>query len=492
MPSSLDLLRREKMSTVDTAWLRMDSEANLMMIVSVLMFDRPMDMARFKQTMRKRFLPYSRFRSCVLQDVTGAWWQEQDVDLDDHIAHSTLPSPRTGSNKAVLEGMVGELSATPLDPDKPLWHMHIVDNCVGEDGEVRQAVVIRIHHCIADGIALVGVLLSMFDATRGGSEQVADEEGNGDGSDDDNSGEHAEENPWSQLFNPITKTTISAINLSMSMMTKYLWTLAESNKFLSRFTDMAQVTGQLTQDAIKLLAMTEDTKTRLKGKPGGVKHVAWSEPLPLDEIKVIGKALGGSINDVLMASVAGAIGAYLRSKGDEVPFDTEMRAMVPVNLRKSARQEKLGNAFGLVPLVLPVGIEDPLARLHEVRRRMDELKGGYQALVAMVVLGVLGATPKQMQSEIQNYYAKKATSVMSNVPGPQTPLYLAGSQLEQIMFWVPQSGDIGVGVSILSYNGGVQFGIVTDDAIADDPHEIINRFAPEFEKLVLLAMMSEW
>ena len=146
----------------------------------------------------------------------------------------------------------------------------------------------------------------------------------------------------------------------------------------------------------------------------------------------------------------------------------------------------------LVPLVLPVGIEDPIARLDEVRRRMDELKGGYQALVAMVLLGVLGATPKQMQSEIQNYFAKKATAVMSNVPGPQNPLYLAGSQLEQIMFWVPQSGDIGVGVSILSYNGGVQFGIVTDNAIADDPHQIINRFAPEFEKLVLLALMSEW
>jgi len=142
--------------------------------------------------------------------------------------------------------------------------------------------------------------------------------------------------------------------------------------------------------------------------------------------------------------------------------------------------------------VLPVGIEDPLARLAEVHARMDELKGGYQALVAMAVLGVLGATPKQVQNEIQNYFARKATAVMSNVPGPQAPLYLAGSRLDQIMFWVPQSGDIGVGVSILSYNGGVQFGIVVDCAIADDPEQIIERFAPEFDKLVLLALMSEW
>jgi WS/DGAT/MGAT family acyltransferase len=484
--SSLDLLRREKMSTVDTAWLRMDSEANLMMIVSVLLFDRPLDMLRFKRTMRKRFLPYRRFRSCVLQDVSGAWWQEQEVDLDQHILQESLPSPKSGTNKAELERMVGDLSSTPLDADKPLWQMHVVDNCIGEDGKVRQAVIIRIHHCIADGIALVGVLLSMFDATRDGS-SLSDDVDNVDVQDIEE-----EDNPWNQLLNPLTKTTISAINLSTSMMTKYMWTLAESNKLLSRFSDVAQMSTKLAQDAVSLLTMGDDSKTRLKGSPRGGKHVAWSEPLPLDEIKIVGKVLNASINDVLMASVAGAIGAYLRSKGDTVAFDTEVRAMVPVNLRKSDREEKLGNAFGLVPLVLPVGIEDPLARLAEVKRRMDELKGGYQALVAMVLLGVLGATPKLMQTEIQNYFAKKATAVMSNVPGPQTPLYLAGSQLEQIMFWVPQSGDIGVGVSILSYSGGVQFGIVTDEAMAQDPHEIINRFAPEFEKLVLLALMSEW
>jgi WS/DGAT/MGAT family acyltransferase len=213
--------------------------------------------------------------------------------------------------------------------------------------------------------------------------------------------------------------------------------------------------------------------------------VSWSEPLPLAEVKAISKAFGCSINDVLMASVAGALRAYLRAKGDEVAHDCDVRVMVPVNLRKASRQQKLGNAFGLVPLVLPVGLEDPVAR-------MNELKGSYTALVAMSVLGVLGATPKQVQNEIQNYFARKATAVMSNVPGPQQPLFIAGSQLDQCMFWVPQSGDIGIGVSILSYNGGVQFGIVTDDALVQDPDNIIKRFAPEFEKLVMLALMGDW
>ncbi len=491
------MLQREKMSTVDTAWLRMDSSGNLMMIVSVLMFDQPLDMARFRHTMKRRFLSYRRFRSRVVQDVTGAWWEEQQVDLDDHIVHSRLPSVRGAGNKQALEQMVGELSATALDQGRPLWQIHVVDNCVGEDGKVRQGVIIRIHHCIADGIALVGVLLSMFDATRGASlegapiEDDTHQDESSDESEDDINGADAD-NAWTQLLQPVTKTTITAINLSTSMMTKYLLTLAESNKMVARLAEVAHISGKLTQDAIKLMAMVEDTRTSLKGKPLGNKCVAWSEPLPLGEIKVVGKVLGASINDVLMSSVAGAIGAYLRSKGEAVAEDAGLRAMVPVNLRKSSREEKLGNAFGLVPLILPIGMEDPLARLHEVHKRMDELKGGYQALVAMAVLGVLGATPRQMQNEIQNYFAKKATAVMSNVPGPQAPLYLAGSQLDQIMFWVPQSGDIGVGVSILSYNGGVQFGIVTDDAVAEDPKSIIERFEPEFEKLVLMALMAEW
>lgn len=486
---SPNLLQRERMSTVDTAWLRMDSGGNLMMIVSVLMFDQPLDMVRLKRTLKQRFLTYSRFRSRVVQDLAGAWWEEQKVDLDHHVVQTRLAASKGASNKPALEAMVGELSATALDPDKPLWQMHLVDNCVGEDGGVRQGVIIRIHHCIADGIALVGVLLSMFDNSRDASLAGADEE---EAEPEAEALEPEEDNPWNELLQPVTRTTIQAINLSTSMATKYLWAMAESNRLIARFAEMAHIGGKLTQDAVKLVAMSEDSRTRLKGVPQGTKRVAWSEPLPLPIVKAVGKVLGGSINDVLMSSVAGAIGAYLREKGDEVPVNTELRAMVPVNLRKSSRREKLGNAFGLVPLVLPVGIEDPLARLAEVHARMDELKGGYQALVAMAVLGVLGATPKQVQNEIQNYFARKATAVMSNVPGPQAPLYLAGSRMDQIMFWVPQSGDIGVGVSILSYNGGVQFGIVVDEAIADDPEQIIERFAPEFDKLVYLALMSEW
>ncbi len=488
LSKALSGFSRKKMSTVDTAWLRMDSDGNLMMIVGVSMLSRPISVEGLRHALEARFLVYSRFRSRVVTDLSGSWWQEQEVDLDDHVIHTKLASNKDkSSNKPALQDLVGQLSQQPLDPDKPLWQMHLVENCLGEDGKLRQALIVRIHHCIADGVALVGVFMSMFGQSPDQDEpapapprQAAAVEA------------AAEENPWEQIMLPVTAASIKAIDLSSSVFIKSLGMVTDLDKLPGQLSSLGQTAGQLALDAVKLSTMDEDSHTRLKGKPNGKKHVSWSEPLPLAEIKAIGKAYGCSINDVLMASVAGAIRSYLISKGDTVAHDCDVRVMVPVNLRKPSRRQKLGNAFGLVPLVLPVGLEDPLARMYEVRHRMNELKGSYTALVAMSLLGVLGATPKQVQNEIQNYFARKATAVMSNVPGPQTPLYLAGSQLDQCMFWVPQSGDIGIGVSILSYNGGVQFGIVTDDALVKDPDNIIKRFAPEFEKLVMLALMDEW
>jgi WS/DGAT/MGAT family acyltransferase len=237
--------------------------------------------------------------------------------------------------------------------------------------------------------------------------------------------------------------------------------------------------------------MADDSPTLLKGKPNGTKRVAWGEPLPLADVKAIGKALGCSVNDLLLASVAGAIGAWLREQGDD-PAGKEIRAMVPVNLRPLDAAWQLGNRFGLAPLVLPIGIEQPVERVFAVRARMAELKSSTQPLLAFAVLAVAGQMVQPVQDAILGMFSKKATAVMTNVPGPAVPLTLCGSTLRQTMFWVPASGAIGVGVSILSYGGGVQFGLVTDEALCPDPQAIIDRFEPEFEKLVLTTMMLPW
>jgi WS/DGAT/MGAT family acyltransferase len=255
--------------------------------------------------------------------------------------------------------------------------------------------------------------------------------------------------------------------------------------------DMARGGAQVLSDVAALALMADDSPTLLKGKPVGRKRVAWSEPLPLVDVKTIGKGLDCSINDVLLSCVAGAIAQYLADRGDD-PTGKDIRAMVPVNLRPLDKAWQLGNRFGLAPLVLPIGIANPVERVYAVHRRMAELKGSYQPLLAFAVLAVSGLFVKPVQDAVTGMFARKATAVMTNVPGPAQPLKFLGSTLRQTMFWVPASGDIGMGVSILSYGGGVQFGLITDERLCPDPQAVIDRFAPEFERLLLLTMMLPW
>ena len=166
--------------------------------------------------------------------------------------------------------------------------------------------------------------------------------------------------------------------------------------------------------------------------------------------------------------------------------------MVPVNLRPIEQAWQLGNRFGLAPLTLPIGIDNPVARVYAVRVRMNELKDSYQPLLAFAVLAVAGLVIKPIQDGLLGLFSKKSTAVMTNVPGPAHALKFCGATLRQSMFWVPASGDIGVGVSILSYAGGVQFGLITDRKLCAQPQQIIDRFQPEFEKLTLLTMMLPW
>ena len=217
--------------------------------------------------------------------------------------------------------------------------------------------------------------------------------------------------------------------------------------------------------------------------------MAWSEPIDLKVIKAVGKVLGCSVNDVLLSAVAGALGAYLADCGDATD-GVEVRAMVPVNLRQASDAGKLGNRFGMVTLELPVGIANPLARLYETGQRMQALKQSYQPALTLTLLGAAGMGPKIVQEQLLDFLANKATAVMTNVPGPQQPLYFAGARMRQPFFWVPQSGNIGMGVSILSYNDQVQFGLITDRRLVPDPERIVNRVADEFGKLLMLVLLE--
>ncbi len=464
---------REQISHVDTAWLRMDRPSNLMQIVGVMLFEGQLDYPRLRTAIERRMLGYSRFRQLAVAENTGYVWQDDpDFNLDHHLHRVTLPG---AGSKEDLEHFVADLASTPLNPNRPLWEMHLVDTALG-----GQALVMRIHHSIADGIALVGVVLSMADnAPSDAVPHARPKRSHANDEDDDVF--------WRTIWRPMSDAMVGTVRVSTSLWVKYIELMSNPGKMF----DYARIGSNITGEVTKLALMPDDSHTRFKGKPGIAKRVAWSEPISLPEVKAVGTVLGCSVNDLLLSAAAGALRAYLGERGDKVD-GVEIRAMVPVNMRRPSDAGKLGNRFGLVALELPVGLENPLARLYATRERMAKLKGSYQAALTLSILGLVGMAPKFVQQQILDLLASKATAVMTNVPGPQEALYLAGAKLRQPLFWVPQSGDIGMGVSILSYDGKVQFGLISDHGLVPDPERIVERFASEFDKLLMLVLMEPW
>lgn len=480
-------LSGERMSKVDTAWLRMDSDSNLMMINGVWTLAPGITWEALCERVQQRLLQYPRFRQRVVEDAAGATWvEDRHFDIAAHVLRETLPHKPGQSMQRALQDRVGELAMQPLDPRRPLWQMHLIENFKGDDGQQGSALIVRIHHCIADGIALISVTMSIVD---GGSEPPKRSRKEREAA------TTAEDWIADALIKPFTGLTVKALDLAGDGAARSLKVLGAPEKAmqhgLAGTMDMARVAYQLVSDAAALALMPDDSPTRLKGQPGQAKRVAWCPPIPLEEVKAIGKALNCSINDVLLSCVAGAIGGYLRSQGDD-PTGQEIRAMIPVNLRPMEEAWKLGNRFGLVPLVLPIGVANPVERVYEVRRRMAALKGSTQPILAFAMLAVAGLMIKPAQDALLNLFGRKTTAVMTNVPGPKEQLTLCGARVTQCMFWVPQSGDIGLGVSILSYGGGVQFGVVTDTTLCPEPQRIIDAFAPEFDQLSLLTLMLPW
>ena len=470
--------RAERMSRVDTAWLRMDNDVNLMMIVGVWLLTPAITLEALRERIQAKLLQYDRFRQKAVSDAMGASWVDDEAfDITQHVLPMTL-QPRPGeSERHALQRACGELAATPLDPHRPLWQMHFVESYEG-----GSALVARIHHCIGDGIALISVMLSITDGGTDPPRRRRRREP-----------DEGHEPDWlaDAVLKPLTELTVKAIGMYGSGVGKSMEVLANPAQPLLSSVGMARGGLQVAQDVAALALMSDDSPTLLKGKPAGRKVVAWGEPIPLEQVKAIGKALGCTVNDVLLACAAGAIGSWLADRGQD-PSGKEIRAMVPVNLRPLDKAWQLGNRFGLAPLVLPVGIDNPIERVYAVHRRMADMKGSYQPLLAFAILSVSGLFIKPVQDAVLGLFAKKTTAVMTNVPGPAVPLKFCGSTLRQTMFWVPASGDVGVGVSILSYGGGVQFGLITDEKLCPEPQEIIDRFEPQFEQLTWLTMMLPW
>jgi diacylglycerol O-acyltransferase len=459
------LFEGRPMSNVDAAWLHMEDPTNLMLIAGVMSFYEKLDYAALKELIEDRLLSFSRFRQkVVLSPIPGVgprWVEDPNFNLHSHLQRVALPDP---GGQAELQEMVSNLMSTPLDMTKPLWQFQYIENYRG-----GSAVVARIHHCIADGIALVRVLLGLTDDSPKGAPHARRT--------------HRRRRPlgggyW--LPEVVNEAVYSVGRITGRMIDKTVDTLTDPAKAVNLLSEGTKGAGVLA----RLATMPADPESLFKGNLCTRKVCAWSKIMPLDQVKAFSKANGATINDVLLAGVVGALRRYMIGR----TFDVEgvnIRAVVPVNLRPESDIVKLGNRFGLVFLALPIGIADRKERLIELKRRMDAIKKSSEPMVIYALLNAVGLTGPKIESLALKLFGSKATAVMTNVPGPREEIYLAGKAMRSMMFWVPQSAKLGLGVSILSYAGQVRLGVATDSGLVPDPQSIIEAFQEE-----MAAMMS--
>jgi diacylglycerol O-acyltransferase len=448
----------QRMSNADAAWLHMDRPTNLMVVNALLWFEEPVDADRVKEILRSRLVePFPRFRQLVVEPRLGvgvlSWEDDSNFDLDLHVHRLALPAP---GDKRALEQLVSDLIASPLDRRKPLWDWYLVDGF-----GAGMAMIVRIHHCIADGIALSRVLLSLTDThADAGIAPARDGAGRG------------------RLGSVVAPGQAGARRAPAGV--------HEGIEILTHPTsELPALASRGTADALtlaKLLLTGSDANTVLRAKPTVARRVTWSERIPLDDLKAIGHATGTTVNDVLTAAMTGALRRYLLGRDSLVD---EIRTMVPYNLRPldEPLPRELGNRFGLVYLTLPVGIADPADRLAEVHRRMDAIKHSREGGLSYAILEAVGLTPHQIEQSLLDVFTQKTSAVLSNTLGLREPVYFAGTKIAGVVPWVPAAGTIGMGIDMMSYNGGLVVSLQVDAGLIPDPETIIADYEREVETL---------
>lgn len=461
-------MSRRTMGPVDTIWLNMDRPNNLMVIDSLMFLDGPVDWDRLVDAARAglvdRYPVFQQRPVLSLTHVGSAHWEDDPgFDLARHLIRVRLD----GGGDTALQDYVEGQSGVPLDRDHPLWQMHLID---GYDGGA--VVLCRIHHSLADGIALAQVLLGLTHTTPDGDHAPEPEQPH---------------DPPMGILEGAFRVATAAGSAAAALAVAGGQLLREAPRLLDphvlgdAFTQ-AERTGQI---ANKLL-LGPHPDTPFSGTPGRSKRVAWCDPIPLDDMKAIGRAAGATLNDVLVAAVAGALATYTRERGGS-PHD--VATMVPFNVRPLDRPlpRYLGNQFALVLLMLPLSVEDPAERIAETKRRMEVIKHSPEVLLTFGLIKAIGRTGPELERFFVDFFADKAIGVTTNVPGPSRPRYLAGARITRILSWPPESGDQTLGISIFSYDGQVQVGFRADVDNIPDPQRLVAAYESEITRLMRVA-----
>jgi WS/DGAT/MGAT family acyltransferase len=460
---------RQLLSSVDAALLGMEDSTNLMMVAGVMLFKRPLEMEKLKAVLASRLLPFERFRQRIifprLPLLRPYWELDPHFNLNAHLHRLALPQP---GDRLALERMLSDLVSTPFDFTKPLWHFHLV-----EGYEEGCALIVRMHHAIADGMSLVSLFMAVADMHP-------------------NAPISLDEQVKSNGYRPIGPMTqlVEQMDYAAGRTRHVVGRLVNAGQVLLDEPEKWQAYQRKGVEfgvaGIRILVRHTD-RGLLQGQPGVRKAVAWTDPVEMADVKLIRQAWGGTVNDVMLATLTGALRRYFLAHNQ--PMDEQLfSAVVPVNIRPPDRMAELGNQFGVVFVKLPLAEADPHLRLSVIHYQMDELKGSAEVDVTFNFFRLLGLMPPGMQSPLIRLLATRATAVVSNVPGPRMPLYLAGEPIDQFIFWAPQSGRVGMSITIMSYQGRVMVGVAGDAGLMAQPELVMHYFQEEFCEMKQLAV----
>jgi diacylglycerol O-acyltransferase len=404
----------------DYAWHRMDTRQNMMVINSILLFEGDVDMDRLVSTIAHRLPNYPRFTQKVQRRLGRPHWVE-DAGFD--ILHIKLERMAREVGLGELQSHMTRIAHLPLAPDQPLWHMTVLERVGG-----GHAIVFRVHHCITDGLGLVHVLNHLTD----------------------DNGRHGK-----------APSAVGHPHRALVAGNSVCSTLARGLSWL-----------KIAAHVTRLSLLWPDARTRLKAPLAGEKQLVWLPPLEMERVRAMAKRMGVTLNDVWVAAVSGALRQYLRERGEGVD-GRALRAAVTFNLREKANAFQLGNEFGLVAVELPTNVDDPCQRLRQSSARMSAIKRSLQPQATMAFLSIAGCLPTALQHFALNLFTSKGSVVLTNIEGPASRRYLAGSKMTDLICWVPQAGKLGVGLAFISYAGQIQLALFVDTDLVPDPDRLM-------------------
>lgn len=474
-----------RLNAFDASFLYLERPSQPLHVASVLTFEGALDFGRLIALLRTRvpLLPHytDRMMPAPFGLAHPSWEPDPEFDLSAHVQHHTLRPP--GGDKELAD-LCAALYAQPLDRAKPLWEVHLIDDgrrstwraphaastrvdgpgCHAREGSPRSALFVKAHHCLIDGISGVQVLGALLDTSVEARPVVSPD-----------ARPHPElPGMVRRLVGALSDRAAAGIARSVAMAT-----------LVGRPRSAAAKLRE-TGDAIAHVARTflaEAPRTPFNGRTGRDRHLAWVS-VSLAETKAIKTQFGGSLNDVVLAVISGALRRLLLERGAD-PDRLELRALVPVTVRRPHEHLTLGNRISMMVVPLPVGIHDPVERLRQVRVATTHLKADRAAAKITRILQLVELLPPRL-TRLAGWIQRPGASVntiCTNVPGPPISLYQQGVRLDRVIPFAPIVDGIGVAFAVLSYEDTLTLGVTADPGLVPDVQAVVAALRTSFQEL---------